>query len=75
MANADVVLHIDETLDPEGESRLQETLSAVPGVTGIRHNPARGHLWVVNFEPNRLRPQAVLGAAERAGYHGELVGL
>ena len=75
MKTANLVLHIDEELDPEGSRQLTATLEGLPGVAGTRHDPERTHLFVVDYEPEAIAPGQLLEAAQKAGYHGELVGL
>ena len=75
MATANLVLHIDEELDPQATHLLTAALEDLPGVTGTRHDPNKKHLFVVDYQPTTVAPDQLLEAARKAGYHGELVGL
>lgn len=74
MGTANLVLHVHEHPDAQAAERLSGALKEIPGVTGTRHNPDHDNLFVVEYEPGSVPPEAVLDAARSAGFSGELVG-
>ncbi|HKJ71295.1 MAG TPA: hypothetical protein VKA55_06045 [Gammaproteobacteria bacterium] len=75
MATANLLLHIHAHPDPRAAEQLSGALRDIPGVLDARHNPRRDNLFLVDFEPGAVAPRAVLEAARRAGYPGDLIGL
>ena len=74
---ADVTLHVDEELSSEQRARLDEALRARDGVVSVHFNTdkAHPHLAVIEFVPEKVKPQDLLTIVKSQGYHGELLGL
>ncbi len=74
---ADVTLHIDEALSAEDIARLEARLRERDGVVSVHFNTekAHPHLAVIEFVPDKVRPQELLSIVKYLGHHGELVGL
>ena len=75
MTYANLVLHVHEHPDAEAAERLAGALRDIPGVADTRHNPDHDNLFVVDFEPGAVAPEAVLETARTAGFTGEVVGM
>lgn len=72
---ADVLVHIDQNLNPEQRSFIETTLRAMDGVISV-HNPQdRPHLSLVEYVPEKTSSQAILSAVTGRGVHAELIGL
>jgi len=74
---ADVTLHIDEELNSEALAGLEEALRQRDGVVSVHFNTnvAHPHLAVVEFNPDKVGSQDLLGIVHFQGYRAELVGL
>jgi hypothetical protein len=72
---ADVTVHIDETLEPDRRSEMEDALRAIDGVVSV-HNPSdRSHLYVVQYNPEKTATAAILSAVTAQGVVAELIGL
>lgn len=72
---ADVVVHIDQTLEPDRRTAIEEELRAIDGVVSV-HNPEnRPHLAIVGYNPDKTSSAAILDRITMQGVHAELVGL
>ena len=72
---ADVTIHIDKNLSSEQRGTIEESLRALDGVVSI-HNPDKTpHLTLVEYDPDVITSQKILGRATDQGAHAELVGL
>jgi hypothetical protein len=72
---ADVVIHIDETLDAQGRAEVEGGLRAVEGVVAVRNPQDRPHLTVVHYRPDLTGSGALLRTVRARGVHAELIGL
>jgi hypothetical protein len=72
---ADVTVHIDQTLDPERRSHIEDALRAVDGVISVHNPDDRPHLSVVEYNPDKTSSAAILTAVTTQGVHAELIGL
>jgi hypothetical protein len=72
---ADVNLHIDETLEASGKRALEESLRALDGVVSVHVQENNPHLWLVDFNPDKVGTAAVLEMAHAQGLHAQLAGL
>ncbi len=72
---ADVTIHIDKNLSSEQRGTIEESLRALDGVVSI-HNPDKTpHLTLVEYDPDVITSQKILGRVTDQGTHAELVGL
>lgn len=75
MYNADILIHIDETLDDDAVHDLERDMGAEDGVlSACMHERAR-HLMLVDFDPRQVRPSRIVHSVRNRGYHAEMVGL
>lgn len=75
MNGSDILIHIDESLDPERREALEREIGDEQGVFSARINERTRHLMLVRFDPQALTPSAILEAVRGRGLHAELVGL
>jgi hypothetical protein len=72
---ADITLHVDETLDSTGLIQLEDAFRARDGVVSVHTDPKRPHLFVIEYNPERLNSQDLLAITQYQGLHAELIGL
>ncbi|MDH4224555.1 MAG: ATP-binding protein [Deltaproteobacteria bacterium] len=72
---ADVVVHIDETLDPAYLARMETHLMALEGVHSVLMHENKPHLMKVGFHPEKVHTMDILQQVIRQGVHAELIGL
>ena len=70
----DVTLHIDEDTTHEERESLRDSLLSTRGVMSADYRDERPHLMIVAYDPEDVAPQAFVAAAQRRGYHAELIG-
>jgi hypothetical protein len=75
MTTADIMLHVDESLDPQGRERVQQSLREMTGVANVRSAEDTPHLFVVEYDPKALNSSDILHRVTGSGLHAELVGL
>ena len=71
---ADVLFHIDETLDDQGVNQLVHDMAFQRGVRTACVNCDNPHLMLVEYDPMEVKAQALLGALTSRGLHAEMVG-
>ena len=72
---ADVTIHVDETLDPAGLTQLDSAFRERDGVVSVHVDENRPHLFVLEYNPERVNSKDLLKIVELQGMHAELVGL
>jgi hypothetical protein len=72
---ADVTIHIDQTLDAEGQTKLEEAFRNRVGVVSVRINPDRPHLVLIEYNPKMINSRDLVDIPRFEGLNGELVGL
>jgi hypothetical protein len=72
---ADVVVHIDQTLERDRRSKIEEELRAIDGVVSVHNPDDRPHLAIVEYNPDKTSSAAILNTVTVQGVHAELVGL
>jgi hypothetical protein len=70
----DIVIHIDERLDDDRIHRLERELGHEQGVYSACMHERQRHLMVVDFDPESVRPSAILNAVRNRGLHAEMIG-
>ena len=71
----DVTMHIDEDTTHEERESLRDSLLATTGVMSADIRDEKPHLMIVAYDPENVAPQAFIKAAQRRGYHAELIGI
>ena len=72
---ADVVVHIDQTLERDRRSQIEAELRAIDGVVSVHNPDERPHLAIVEYNPDKTNSAAILKTVTVQGVHAELVGL
>jgi hypothetical protein len=72
---ADVIIHIDETLDQTHLERLRDRVLEQAGVMTADYRLQQRHLMVVGYDPDRNSAGNLLKAVTAQGLHAELIGL
>ncbi len=71
---ADVLVHVNETLDADSLRLLEGEISGNIGVMAVGHHPRHPHLLKVDFDAEIVRPAEFLRPIHRRGLHAQLVG-
>ncbi len=71
---ANVVIHLDETLNAEQLHALERSLGEEQGVISACVSDRATHLMVVDFDSQAVSATDLLRRVEREGVHAELVG-
>jgi hypothetical protein len=71
---ANVLIHVDETLESGQFSALQGALGGIDGVRAVQPSTKR-HLVHVDYDPLATRARAILDQVRRQGLHAQVVGL
>lgn len=72
---ADVMFHIDETLDEMTVNQVEHDMAYHAGVRSACVNCQNPHLMLVDYDPMQVKAQALLGEITGRGLHAEIVGL
>ncbi|MDD3449573.1 MAG: heavy-metal-associated domain-containing protein [Gammaproteobacteria bacterium] len=72
---ANVVIHLDEYLEPWQIQELERKLSGESGVISACVSDRATHLMVVDFDSRAISSNQLLARVQREGVHAELVGL
>ena len=75
MYNADIVIHINESLGEDAIASLERDLAVEDGVVSSCVNPEAPHLMLVTYDPDRVQAQALLASLKGKGLHAQLVGM
>jgi hypothetical protein len=72
---ADVVVHIDQTLERERRTQIEEQVRAIDGVVSVHNPDDKPHLAIVEYNPDKTTSAEILSTITIQGVHAELVGL
>jgi hypothetical protein len=72
---ADVTVHIDQTLERDRRSEIEDALRAIDGVISVHNPDNRPHLSVVEYNPDKTSSSVILETVNSQGVHAELIGL
>jgi septum formation inhibitor-activating ATPase MinD len=72
---ADITLHVDETLDSDGLTGLEDAFRNREGVISVHVDKKRPHLFVLEYNPERVNSKDLLSITKYQGLHAELIGL
>ena len=73
MQTADILIHIDETLDSDQQQQLEDSLRAVEGVIAPRFN--KPHMLLVAYNSAVTSSAQLLHKVSHEGLHARLVGM
>lgn len=74
MDMADVVIHINETVDHDRRTEIADMIRNHKGVMGVAHHDEKPHLLIVEFNPADVHAKELLQVALDQGVHAQLVG-
>jgi copper chaperone CopZ len=72
---SDVMIHINESLDAEARTALENAVRKVEGVVSPGFNADKAHLLLVTYDTEKTTTVALLEAVRAAGYTAQLVGM
>ena len=72
---SDVMIHINESLNEEARTSLENTMRKVEGVVTPRFNTGKEHLLVIAYDTEKTNTAVLLEKARAAGYTAQLVGM
>mgnify|MGYP003572755458 CR=1 FL=1 len=72
---ADVTLHIDQTLERQRRTQIEDALRAIEGVVSVHNPDERPHLSVVGYNPDKTSSTVILSTVTGQGVDAELIGL
>ncbi len=72
--NANVVVHIDESLSAKQLQAMEQDVAGVSGVLCTCVHEKTPHLMVVDYDPRTLHSSSLLQYIRGGGVHAELIG-
>lgn len=72
---ADVTLHVDEETTHDEREKFRDCLMALDGVMGASCNDDRPHLFMVEYDPFKIKSIEFVNAAKSCGFNAELIGI
>jgi hypothetical protein len=74
MSINDVVIHVNETLNPDSQHNLEDQMRDIQGVIAPRFNARRPRLMIVAYDPEHTNTMSVPDAVRSQGCHAQLCG-
>ncbi len=71
----DVIIHINEPLDTEARTALENTMRKIEGVVSPGFNAGKAHLLLITYNTETTTTAALLEKVRAAGYTGQVVGM
>lgn len=71
----EVVIHLDEAVDEDMLSNIEQDIRQGAGVISVGHRPRQRHLMVVVYDTALARGADMLRHFRERGLHAQLVGL
>ena len=71
----DVMIHINESLNREARSSLENAMRKVEGVVSSGFNTDKEHLLLIAYSPEKTNAAVLLEKTLAAGYAAQLVGM
>lgn len=72
---ANVMIHVNETLDEPALHALEDGLRQDRGIVSVGHNPRHPHLVMVVYDSAISRSSSFMAQFPKRGLHAQLVGL
>lgn len=72
---ADVTLHIDEDTTHDQREEFRDTLLALDGVMAAACHDEKPHLMLIEYDPEIINSIEFVTAANKSGFHAELIGI
>ncbi len=70
----DVVVHIDDHLDENRRTWIEDVVERKAGVMKARFNNQRHHLMIVAYDPRQINSVAILNSIKGQNVSAQLVG-
>lgn len=74
MDMADVVIHINESVDHDQRTAIADLVRAHSGVMAVSHHDEKPHLMIVEFDPEQVHAKELLQVVLDQGVHAQLIG-
>ncbi len=71
----DVMLHIDPDTDHDEREYLRDMILKHDGVDAAAYHDDKPHLMIIEYDPDEVTSQQLLGIVRKRGIRAELVGL
>lgn len=71
---SDILIHVNESLNEQQRSALEEAVRQIEGVVAPRFNPGKEHLLLVAFNPDVASTATLLTKVQSFGYNAQLIG-
>jgi hypothetical protein len=71
---SDILIHVNESLDEQQRSTLEEAVRQIDGVVAPRFNPGKEHLLLVAYKHDVARTETLLAKVRSFGYGAQLIG-
>ncbi len=71
----DLIIHVNESLDPAARESLELDLRKQNGVIAPRFNRQTSHLLLIAYNPQEVASQTLLNRVAAHGYTAQLVGI
>lgn len=71
----DVTIHLDEDTSHANREDLRDALLAMGGVMAVDVHDEKPHLMMVEYDPDTISSEKLLGKVKDRGLHAELIGL
>lgn len=72
---ADLLIHVNETLEATERASLEEELRKAKGVIAPRFNKETSHLLLVSYDPQEINSHNLVNRVKDNGYNAQLVGM
>jgi len=72
---ADVIVHIDQTLERERRAEIEAQVRGIDGVVSVHNPDDKPHLAIIEYNPDKTSSAIILSTVTAQGVHAELVGL
>jgi hypothetical protein len=72
---ADVIVHLNDTPDAARLEKLVSALAGLSGVVKVRAHRSIRRFLMVDYNPTKIRAQAILEDLRRRGHGAVLVGM
>ena len=74
MDMADVIIHINESVDHNRRTEIADMIRNHQGVMSVAHHDEKPHLLIVEYDPEEVHAKELLQVALSEGVHAQLVG-
>ncbi len=71
----DVMIHINESLNDEARSALENKMRKIDGVISPGFNAGKEHLLLIAYNSEKTNTTVLLEKTREAGYTAQLVGM